>query len=90
MALEKPVLATRVEGLKELVEEGVSGLLVPPADPVALAEGIERLMGDAGLRARLGRAGRERIETHFGADAVADQWEKFYHSLLDDRGPPKG
>jgi len=89
MALEKPVLATRVEGLKELVEEGVSGLLVPPADPVALAEGIESLMCDPALRERLGRAGRERIETHFSADAVAGQWEKFYRSLLDDRGPPK-
>lgn len=82
MALKRPVLATRVGGLTELVEEGLSGLLVPPADPVALAEGMVKLIRDPDLRERLGKGGRERIETHFSADAIATQWEKYYQNLI--------
>ena len=90
MWMEKAVLATRVGGLTELVEDGVSGLLVPPQDPAALAEGIARLMGDAALRQRLGRAGHKRIEAHFGAGVVAERWEKFYQGLLDEARLHKG
>jgi glycosyltransferase involved in cell wall biosynthesis len=82
MALEKPVVATSVFGLKELVEEGISGLLVAPADPAALAEGIARLMGDAALRERLGKAGRQRVKALFSTEVVLEQWESYYQSLL--------
>ncbi len=82
MALERPVIATCVGGLSELVEDGVSGLHVPPGDPAQLAEAIARLMNEPQLRIRLGRAGRERILTKFNIDVVAGQWENFYQGLL--------
>jgi len=85
MALERPVLATRVGGMTDLVEDGVSGLLVSPAEPVALAEGIVRLMGDSGLREQLGKAARQRIETYFSADILATKWEQYYENLIKQR-----
>jgi glycosyltransferase involved in cell wall biosynthesis len=61
MAHARPVVATAVGGLVDVVEDGVTGLLVPPGDRVALRDALERLLADAGLRARLGAAARERI-----------------------------
>ncbi len=71
MAAGLPVVATRVGGVAELVEDGVSGVLTAPGDPGALAEGIGRLLDDAGLRARMGRAGRARVEAEFDAHVEA-------------------
>lgn len=82
MALETPVLATRVGGLIDVIEDNVSGLLVQSQDPAALAEGIERLMSDGALRARLGEAGRQRVEEHFSADILAAKWETYYENLI--------
>ncbi len=67
-----PVVATSVGGPLEVVEEGVSGFLVPPRDPVRLAEAIVRLVQDGDLRRRLGRRARERIEGHFSEEAMVD------------------
>ncbi|MGH9394553.1 MAG: glycosyltransferase, partial [Terriglobales bacterium] len=64
MAAERAVVATRLSGVPELVRDGVEGLLVAPGDAAALAEALARLQ-DAGLRARLGRAGRMRVEQEF-------------------------
>lgn len=86
MALERPVLATRISGVVDLIEEGVSGLLVPPKDPAALAEGIAQLIGDPLLRKRLGEAGRQRIESHFHADVIAAKCEEYYSGLF--KGSP--
>lgn len=57
-----PVIATRVGGIPEIVQDGITGLLVPPDDPHALAAAISRLAGDPQLRRQLGMAGRERIQ----------------------------
>jgi glycosyltransferase involved in cell wall biosynthesis len=62
MAHGRPVVATRVGGLPDAVRDGETGLLVPPRDPVALREALERLLGDAELRARLGRVARIHAE----------------------------
>ena len=82
MLLERPVVATTAGGLVEVIEDGHSGILVPPGDATALAHGIEKLMLDETLRARLGRAGRARIIENFGADEVARRWEEHYRMLL--------
>ena len=65
MSCGLPVVASRLSGIPELVEHEVEGLLVPPGDPTALADAIERLVADPGLRARLGAAARRRIEREF-------------------------
>jgi len=60
-----PVIAAQVGGLAEVVSDGVSGLLVPPGDPAALASAIAALLADPERRRRMGRAGRRRAEEHF-------------------------
>ena len=83
MALERAVLATDVGGLVDLVDNNVSGLLVPPANSSALAEGLEKLMRDPILRQRLGRAGREKIVSNFSTDIIATRWENLYREMLE-------
>lgn len=73
MASGAAVVATRVSGLPELVEDGRNGLLVPPHDPAALADAIERLLADPALRRRLGEAARETVARHFDARTEADR-----------------
>jgi glycosyltransferase involved in cell wall biosynthesis len=73
MAHGRPVVATRVGGLQDLVVDGETGILVPPRDPSALRDALERLLGDPELRRRLGAAGRERARAHFSWDRVTDE-----------------
>lgn len=61
LAAEVPVVATQIAGVPELVRDGVSGLIVPPGDEVALAGAIDRLLSDPDLCARMGAAGRARV-----------------------------
>jgi glycosyltransferase involved in cell wall biosynthesis len=65
MAAGLPVVSSRVGGVPELVVDGETGLLVPPGDPAAMAAALGRLLADAGLRRRLGAAGRERAQRCF-------------------------
>lgn len=71
MASRTPVVATRVGGVQELVEDGVSGLTVPPGDPAALEAALARLLDDPDLRARMGEAGRATVTAEFDAAAEA-------------------
>jgi glycosyltransferase involved in cell wall biosynthesis len=66
MAYGRPVVATSVGGLVDAIEDGVTGLLVPPGDPGALRGAIERALGDAALRERLGSAARKAVEGDTG------------------------
>jgi glycosyltransferase involved in cell wall biosynthesis len=66
-------LSTAVSGVPELIEDGVTGALVPPDDPAALAEALARLIGDPALRARLAAAGQDHLRAHFGQDAGLDR-----------------
>ncbi len=75
MLSERPVVATAVGGVPELVEDGVSGLLVPPKDAVALAAALEWVLGDRALAARLAAAGRERAMREFTLDRVVQEVE---------------
>ena len=70
MAHGRPVVATAVGGLPEAVRDGETGLLVPPRDPAALRAGIERLLGDSELRARLGTAARRYAERELSWEAA--------------------
>lgn len=82
LAAGLPVAATSVGGTPEIVHHGVSGLLVPPADPGALASAMLRLMGmTPEHRADMGRAGRDHVLVNFGLQPALQRWT----DLLDER-----
>jgi glycosyltransferase involved in cell wall biosynthesis len=65
LALGTPVVSTDVTGIPEVVRDGERGLLVPERDPKALADGLERLLADGGLRVRLAEGARRFMEAEF-------------------------
>jgi glycosyltransferase involved in cell wall biosynthesis len=71
-AAARPVVASRVGGLVEAVADGETGILVAPGDPSALAAALGGLAADAGLRARLGTAARERVVTRYSVAQMAE------------------
>jgi glycosyltransferase involved in cell wall biosynthesis len=71
MACARPVVGSKVGGIKTSVADGETGYLVPPKDPGALAGRLVRLLSEAGLRERMGRAARRRIEEHYTWERVA-------------------
>ena len=87
MAATKPVVATSVGGVPELVQEGVNGYIVPPGDSEALAAAMVKMMTlpEAERRA-MGRAGRAHIEANYSLERVVDQWEALYQELLQRKG----
>jgi glycosyltransferase involved in cell wall biosynthesis len=85
MACGLPVAATTGGALPEVVEDGVTGILVPPGDAPALAEAIQTLMGDADLRLRMGQAGRERVLEKFTWRKAALETEAVYREVLSAR-----
>ena len=82
MASGLPVAATRVGGNDELVEDGVTGALVPSRDPEALAGVLARYIDEKGLREEQGRAGRARAEKEFGLEAMVARYLGVYDGLL--------
>ena len=83
MASGIPVVATNVGGLLEIVEEGKTGFLVPPDEPLALAHRIICLLKNRNLRVEMGRAGRKRVETFFSLDNMIAKLETMYRDLLN-------
>lgn len=84
-AMCRPMIVARTGGLPEIVEDGVSGLLVPPGDAVALQQAMERLLDDPGLRARLSEASRRKAETLM-ATAIVPRIEQVYGTVLRIQG----
>jgi glycosyltransferase involved in cell wall biosynthesis len=82
MAAGKPVVATRVGGVPDLVEDGVNGLLVGPRDPVALAEAVAELLVDPVRRQEMGERGRQRQRREFDLDATVRRLEDLYEALV--------
>ncbi len=85
MACGVPVIATTAPAFPEVVDHGVTGWLVPPADPAALAQAIRELMGDADLRARLGREGRRSVQERFDWRRAAREVVAVYEEALSER-----
>ncbi len=73
MAFGRPVVATAAGGIPEAVEDGVTGIVVPVRNPVALGQALLDVLGDAGLRRRLGSAGRARFLERFTADRMVEE-----------------
>jgi glycosyltransferase involved in cell wall biosynthesis len=82
MARRRPVVASAVGGIPEVLTDGLDGLLVSPADPVALAEACIRLACSPAERARLGEAGRATVEARFSLDAMVRRIEDVYDEEL--------
>lgn len=78
MSLGRPVIASRVGGLPDIVEDGVTGLLVPPGDPAALAEALGALLGDPRKAEAFGRNGRARWESEFSLPVFYEETLKVY------------
>ncbi len=81
-ASARPLVTTDVPGCRELVSDGVDGLVVPPRNPVALADALEALATDAALRRRLGRAARATVESQHADTAVAAATLALYRRAL--------
>lgn len=81
MSTGRPVIASRIGGLPDIVLDGETGLLVPPGDPLALRHAIERLLKDSELRERLGQAGRRRVK-EFQACNILPRIEQVYRQLV--------
>ncbi|MCC6227470.1 MAG: glycosyltransferase family 4 protein, partial [Microthrixaceae bacterium] len=80
-----PVVCSDADGLPENVEHEVTGFVVPRRDLRGRAEGVARLAGDAGLRARMGAAGRDRVERLFRLEDQIDAWVRFYEDAVERR-----
>ncbi|HVM38989.1 MAG TPA: glycosyltransferase [Sphingomicrobium sp.] len=81
MAAARPVVATGVEGIPEIVVDGTTGLLVPPRDPEALAKAICALLQDGEARRAMGSAGRSRVEQRFDIRTTVRAYEELYGML---------
>ena len=81
-AFGKPVVATRVGGIPDMVRDEETGLLVPPNDPEALRTALKRLMDDPALRKRLGEAGRKFAQTELSWDSIAEKHAAFYRKFI--------
>jgi glycosyltransferase involved in cell wall biosynthesis len=82
MAAGKPVVGTDVGGIPEIIEDGVTGLVVPPASPDKLAEAILRILDDSGLAHQMGQAGKGRVRELFDPGCHARDVEMVYQDLL--------
>ena len=87
MAMGVPVIATHIGGSTDQVAEGVTGFLVPPSDPSALADRIEQVMRDPDLRFRLGQAGPRRIAERFSLEQMVGQIVRIYDRVLRQNSP---
>lgn len=90
MAAKKPMVATAVGGIPELIRDGERGLLVPPRDPPALAQAIKRLLSDPALAKRLAGAAREWVEKHHDQRQVMAELEDCLQDLLREARSERG
>jgi glycosyltransferase involved in cell wall biosynthesis len=81
-----PVLATTAGALPEIIRDGVTGMMVPPANPSALASSIRTLLGDRMLARRLAEAGRDQAQREFGAERMVERVTAVYLDVLRQRG----
>jgi glycogen synthase len=82
MACETAVVASAVGGILEVVEDGRTGLLVPPGRPDALADALNRVLADPGLARAMGQAGRRRVEAAFAWASIAERTEQVYGDAI--------
>ncbi|HPP12062.1 MAG TPA: glycosyltransferase family 4 protein, partial [bacterium] len=82
MACGLPVVATKVSGTVDVIEEGVNGFLVEPGNPEALAEAMAGILKDEGLAYRMGQANRKKILEKYSLDKIVDEYLSLYKRLM--------
>ncbi|HEU5088667.1 MAG TPA: glycosyltransferase family 4 protein, partial [Roseiflexaceae bacterium] len=82
MSAARPIVASRLAGIPDVIADGVHGLLVPERDAVSLGEAIARLLGNRGLARQLGEAARRRVLTELTWDVAAERFEAAYQRAL--------
>jgi glycosyltransferase involved in cell wall biosynthesis len=85
MAAGVPMVATRVGGTPELIEDGVTGVLVPPREPQTLAAAIARVLDDGALAARLGQAGQRSVAERYSAERMVQSTVELYERLVREK-----
>ena len=85
-----PLVATNVGGNSEIIEDGVSGIIVPPGDEQALTAAILRLMDDENLRATMGKAAQKRVRTNYSLDQTVTEYKKLYEQVTANRIKQEG
>ncbi len=83
MAMEKPVIASNVGGVPEIIDDGITGLLVPPRDDEAIRRALEQLLHQRDRWKQMGRAGRKRVEQYFSLERNVKSTEQVYQQLLE-------
>jgi glycosyltransferase involved in cell wall biosynthesis len=83
MAMGKPVIATEVGGIPEIVTSGVHGVLIPPEDPAALAKAMVQVLGDPESARRLGEAGRRLVEQEYTVEKMAEKVYRVYQKVYE-------
>jgi glycosyltransferase involved in cell wall biosynthesis len=86
MAMGKPIVATEVGGIPEVIKNGFNGLLVSPRDHRALAMATKGLIGNGQLAAKMGQAARDLVLDNFSIRAIAQKWQSLYLSILKEKG----
>jgi glycosyltransferase involved in cell wall biosynthesis len=85
MYLQKPVIVTDIGGLREMVEDGATGRVVPPGEPVPLAEAILDMLAGGDAVREMGRRAREVVASRYSLGALADAYERAYGNLIAER-----
>jgi glycosyltransferase involved in cell wall biosynthesis len=85
MAMAKPIIAAKIDGITEQITDGETGLLVPSKDADALAKAINLLINDRDLALRLGMKARQKVEKDFSVEKMITETEKVYQSLYDGK-----
>ena len=86
LAMGRPVVASPIGGIPEVVHHGTTGFLCPVGDPAAYADAAGRLLADPSLRKRLGTAGRELVLSRYSSTAMCEKTEAFYERLARGKG----
>lgn len=82
MAMAKPIIATRIDGIIEQITDGVDGILVPPKDPSALTEAVVKVLNDQELARSMGMSARKKVEREFSIEKMVAETEEVYMSVL--------
>ena len=85
MAMRKPIVATNIDGNREIIEDNVTGILVPPKNPEKLADGVLRLLRDRKLATILGKSGYCKLEKEFAFDVMVQKIQNTYEELISKR-----